>query len=367
VEAVSRHIARERAPHALLLLGPRGVGKATLAADLAAGLLCLEADAERRPCRDCRACRKVDRDDHPDLHRVLPEGAGEQIRIGQVQELASALALLPLEGRVRVAVIEAAHRLNPDAQNALLKTLEEPPPGACIVLCADEASTLLPTVVSRAARLRLSPLPLPEVTDLLIDRGLADPATARALAVAAGGRPGIAMRLAARPEAALGRGRIARRLLDLASAGAHERLSAASDLMEEGARLDAAVRGEEPSTARKAPPAERRRAVLAVLDAWRDVGRDLAVVALTGGRGVRDVDLLEDLQAAAAGIDAAALGAFLDGLDGLAAAVESYAAPELVLDVLLLRWPRHSPATGRVPVGERTHRPGAERPLASGT
>jgi DNA polymerase III subunit delta' len=341
-EAVGRHIRLERPPHALLLVGPRGVGKSTLALDLAAGLLCLDDDPAGRPCRECRACRKVERGDHPDVHLVAPEGAGEQIRIGQVQALVTELALLPLEGRVRIAIFEAAHRLNPDAQNALLKTLEEPPPGACIVLCADDASTLLPTVLSRAARLRLGPLPIADVTRLLIERGAADPAAARALAVAAGGRPGIAIRLAARPETALGRPRVARRLLDLLRAGAQERLAAAGDLVEEGARLGAAVRGEEPSAARKMPPAERRRALIALLDAWREVGRDLAVVERTGGPAVRDVDLLEDLRGAASALDPHQLLRFLDRLDALAVAVESYASPELVLDVLLLAWPRVS-------------------------
>ncbi len=69
------------------MVGPRGVGKTTLALDLAAGLLCLAAEPGDRPCRDCAACRKVAADNHADLHIVTPEGAGEQIRIGQVQQL----------------------------------------------------------------------------------------------------------------------------------------------------------------------------------------------------------------------------------------------------------------------------------------
>jgi len=74
----------------------------------------------------CTACRKIKHGNHPDLHRLAPEGAGDQIRLGAVQGLTAELALLPMEGRIRVALIEDAHRLNPDAQNALLKVLEEP-------------------------------------------------------------------------------------------------------------------------------------------------------------------------------------------------------------------------------------------------
>ena len=107
---VRRAVERERPPHALLLAGPPGVGKTTLALDLAAGLLCLADDPRERPCRACAACHKIEHGNHPDLHILRPEGAGQQIRVGQVQALAAELALLPLEGRFRVAIIEAAQR-----------------------------------------------------------------------------------------------------------------------------------------------------------------------------------------------------------------------------------------------------------------
>ena len=127
VAAIAHAVRGECPPHALLVVGPRGVGKTTLALDLAAGLLCGADDPAARPCRACPACRKVAAGNHPDLHLVEPEGAGEQIRIAQVQQLISELALTAMEGRFRVAVVTAAHRLNLDAQNALLKTLEARP------------------------------------------------------------------------------------------------------------------------------------------------------------------------------------------------------------------------------------------------
>jgi DNA polymerase-3 subunit delta' len=337
--AVQRAVASERPPHALLLVGPRGVGKTTLALDLAAGLLCLDDDPAARPCRACPACRKVAADNHPDLHLVAPEGAGEQIRIAQVQALTTELALTAMEGRFRIAVITAAHRLNLDAQNALLKTLEEPGPATVLVLCADDAAPLLPTVLSRAARLRLAPTPVGPLTDLLIAGGHAHPAQARALALASGGRTGLALRLAAQPEAVLARARIGSTLLELASADRRARLGTASELIADGAAVDAALRGEVAPTG-KLQPLERRRAVTLVIDVWRDVGRDLAVASHGASAGVRDLDRLEELLDLGARLDETALRRFLDRLDRLALAIEGYASPELTLDALLLTWPR---------------------------
>lgn len=342
--AVRRAVASERPPHALLLVGPRGVGKTTLALDLAAGLLCLSSEPADRPCRDCAACRKVAGDNHADLHLLAPEGAGEQIRIGQVQELASELALTAMEGRFRIAVITSAQRLNLDAQNALLKTLEEPGPATVLVLCADDAAPLLPTVLSRAARLRLAPTPVGTLTDLLIAGEHAQPAQARALALAAGGRTGLAIRLATQPDAVLARARISQTLLELTTADRRTRLEAASELIADGAAVDAALRGEVAPTG-KLQPVERRRAVTLIIDVWRDLGRDLAVAAHGDGQGVRDLDQLEELLDLGARLDPIALRRFLDRLDRLALAIEGYASPELTLDALLLTWPRPTART----------------------
>ena len=346
-EAAGRSVARavrsEHPPHALLLVGPRGVGKTTLALVLAAGLLCLADDPAARPCRACNACRKVAADGHADLHLVKPEGAGEQIKIGQVQQLTTDLSLTAMEGRFRIAVITAAQRLNLDAQNALLKTLEEPGPSTCLVLCADDASPLLPTVLSRSARLRLAPLLVETLTAQLVEAGHAQPAQARALALASGGRPGLAIRLADEPEAVLARARIAHTLLELMAADRRTRLGAAGELITDAAAVDAALRGEVAPATKRLQPVERRRAVQLIIDVWRDLGRDLAVAARGDGHGVRDLDRLETLLELGARVDGAALSRFLDRLDRLSLAIEGYASPELTLDTLLLTWPHPSP------------------------
>ena len=324
--------------------------------DLAAGLLCLAADPSLRPCRECTACRKVEHGNHPDLHRLQPEGAGQQIRIGQVQQLSSDLALLPLEGRFRIAIIEKAHRLNEDAQNAMLKTLEEPPAAVVIVLAADDAARLLPTVISRCTRVRLGPVASEELAKVLAERGVADAARGAALARLTGGRPGAAIALAGNSEAVLAQSRLARTLLDLLHADRRRRLAAQLELIDDGAALAAAAagaadpdaadsprpksRGRSTTSARRASPAERRAAVTQIVAVWRDVARDLAVAARGGKRELHQHELLDELLAAGAEVDAAEVTLFLQRIDAVGRALDSYANPELALDVLLIEWPR---------------------------
>ena len=242
-------MVRGSVPHAVLLVGPPSSGKTTLALDLAAALLCVDPDRAARPCRRCRGCRLVASGNHPDLHRLAPDGPGGQVRIGQatdpepgtIRDLIGELALLPVEGGARVAIVEQAHRINDDAQNALLKMLEEPPAGVTIVLCADEEECLLPTVRSRCVRVRLGPVAGREIERWLEELGAADAPSAARFARLAGGRPGLALAYARAPEAARLRGEIARGLLDLLTAGRHERLTSVRTLMSSAAALEAAL------------------------------------------------------------------------------------------------------------------------------
>ncbi|HEY7600425.1 MAG TPA: DNA polymerase III subunit delta' [Candidatus Limnocylindrales bacterium] len=347
---VQRAVHSERPPHALLLVGPTGVGKTTLALDMAAGLLCLAADPAARPCTECAACHKVAHGNHPDLHRLAPEGAGQQIRVAQIQALASELALLPLEGRFRVAIIESAQRMNIDAQNALLKTLEEPPARVALILAADDSAGLLPTVVSRCARARLGPVATEPITELLAERGLADAARAAALTRLAGGRPGVAIALAAQPEATVVQSRLAGALLDLLGADRRRRLAAPLELLADSAELLRATAGRadeveaaprrSAAAGAKVSPAERRAAAAQLLAVWREVARDLAVATRGGSRELRQHELLDELARAGKSVDPNEAAEFLDRLEAVSRALDAYANPELAVDALLLAWPR---------------------------
>ena len=373
-------------PHAVLLSGPASVGKHALALDLAAGLLCSGASGGDRPCRACRACRMVEHGNHPDLHRLEPEGPGGQVGIGGkdgkrgVRDLVMELALLPVEGVARVAIVRDAHRMNDDAQSALLKTLEEPPAGTTLLLVADDEERLLPTVRSRSARIRLGMLGARDIEALLDEQALADAPTAARLARLAGGRAGLAVAYASAPEAEAIRNELSRTLLDLLRAGRSVRLLAAKDLIGRAGSLAALLSPAPVASAAAAPargrgrgraaaaPAEdaapvaapssdtptdagdepvarvsasdRRRALALLLDAWRDVARDLALAQVGAAADVRDVALLEEIEAAARALPDGTAATALARLVRATELVDSNVSPELVLDVVLLRWPR---------------------------
>ena len=377
--------------HAILLVGPEGVGKTTLALDLAAGLLC-EAEPGARPCRACRACRMVESDGHPDLHRLGPSGPGGQVVIGGpdaryrgIRDVITELALLPVEGRARVAIVEGADRMNEDAQSALLKTLEEPPGGVVIVLCADQEMRLLPTVRSRCARIRLGLVGSRDIEAIVGYHDLADPPMAARLGRLAAGRPGLALAYARAPEAVLIRAELSRVLLDLTGAGPAARLAAVRAAIPRAIALSTALAGEErPAGARTTrrrggvanagtgtaavagpaatagtadpddsttddapdapgrpvPASERRRAAEILIGRWTDVARDLALVGGGGARSVRDPVMLEELAATSTTLEPAAISRFLDRASRGAELLANNVSPELLLDSLALAWPR---------------------------
>jgi len=208
IELLLRLLADDRLPQALLFQGPEAVGKASVAERFAACLLCPREDPAS--CGDCDSCRLVQSRGHPDLARIelLPRpktsaaereapGDGDLrkfIVVEQIREFTGVAALAPRVGRRRVFIIDPADRMNTAAQNALLKTLEEPPGESVLILVAATPFVLLPTIRSRCFAVRFAALPTRELAAWLERRGL-EPAEALARASLAEGRPGHALEL----------------------------------------------------------------------------------------------------------------------------------------------------------------------------
>jgi DNA polymerase-3 subunit delta' len=200
VDLLHEHIAQEKVRHAYLLTGPRGVGRRTLALKMAQALNCTQSPAPGEPCGACRNCVRIEQMQHPDLAIVQAEKEGGVLKVDQVRELQRSLALHPYEARYRVTLLLRFEEAHPSAMNALLKTLEEPGPQVILLLTAESAESLLPTIVSRCEVLRLRPLPLEQTSLGLQEYWGLSPSEAKLLAHISGGRPGFALRLHQEPE-----------------------------------------------------------------------------------------------------------------------------------------------------------------------
>ncbi len=143
-------------PHALLLHGPGGTGKADFAAHFAHSLLCQQNRADGQPCGDCSSCLLYAVNNHPDYHLIEPEKEGGQIKIDQIRALIADIGLSSHSGGYKVVIIRPAEAMNTAAANSLLKTLEEPPAKTLIMLLAEQCTRLPATVRSRCQLVRFN-------------------------------------------------------------------------------------------------------------------------------------------------------------------------------------------------------------------
>jgi DNA polymerase-3 subunit delta' len=189
-EALGRAVEHDRLPHALLFVGPAGVGKRAFAVELARALLC-DRPSGAESCDRCPSCLRVAAGEHLDVRVFEPEGTF--VKIAQMRELAREAFQTPFEGRRRILIVDDAHCLREEAANAILKTLEEPPPTTLIVLVTDQPYSMLATIRSRCRTLHFSPVDTDDLEKYLAANFKRPAEDTKLLARVAAGRVGRAL------------------------------------------------------------------------------------------------------------------------------------------------------------------------------
>ncbi len=184
-----------RIAHAVIFAGPSGSGKRSVASIFARALLC--GSTGSKPCNECPSCRKALVGNHADLHVVKPAEEGKSLGVDDARGLQRLIDVKPYEGGRAVVIIESAHEMTTQAQNALLKTLEEPPGHVVLILLAETLSPLLPTILSRCVVYKMGRLTLSQMREVMLSRGCADDERTNHAIAMADGRPGMALALLA--------------------------------------------------------------------------------------------------------------------------------------------------------------------------
>lgn len=192
VEFLQTSIQHGRNRHAYLITGSNNIGKNQLAHAFSMALNCTHEEAEQHPCGECRSCKLIYSGNHPDMLYTERDERTGRLKIDTLRDIMRLLALKPYDSRYRVAIFEGFDHAAPRAQDALLKTLEEPSPYAVLILLAESTENIMPTIVSRCQIVPLRPVPIDEVSSFLQMHG-ADEERATLLGRLSSGRMGWAL------------------------------------------------------------------------------------------------------------------------------------------------------------------------------
>ena len=320
---LARAIARDTLPPSLLFAGAAGIGKRRTAVAVAEALNCLaprtsgvfEIDA----CGECASCRRIARGVHADVGILAPGDTGA-IKIEPVRDVIDHANYRPFEGRRRVVIVDEADAMVDAAQNALLKTLEEPPQASVFILVSSMPDTLLSTVRSRCRPLRFGDLTSSEIVGVLVRDHEYSQANATAAAADAGGSVGRALEASA---------------VDLAEAreAAQRLLQQAARVADPGRRLEL-VRG----LTGKATGAAERDQMAVCLRAMSSLLRDLGVLSNRADPAtLANADLHDDLGRLTAAFDSERSTRAFNAVDQALAALDRNVNPKVVADWLILQ------------------------------
>jgi DNA polymerase-3 subunit delta' len=307
-------MAHERIRHGYLLVGAESVGKETLAREFAMALNCQHP--ETAPCGECSPCRRIASGNHPDVLYTQRESETSALKIEELRSMMQKLALKPFEARYRIAIFRDFDMAQPRAQDALLKTLEEPAPHAILILLAKSLEPVLATITSRSQIIHLRPAPIDTVYHALIDVFGADAEQARLLAHLSAGRMGWAISALHNGEILALRGQAFDLLHQLLAMNRVERFKQSDDLSKDKAAL------------------------IPLLELWLSFWRDVFLIAEGTGLEPTNIDQIDALKRLAARLAAGEAAAALSATrQTISALTDTNANTRLALDVMLLDYP----------------------------
>jgi DNA polymerase-3 subunit delta' len=330
VQLLKQHILSKEIRHAYLFTGPPGVGRRTLALRFAQGINCPQPLSPGEPCRTCRTCIQIENMQHPDLSIVQLEEGNSFIRIEQIRTLQRELSLSPYEASFRIALLDDFQEANANAQNALLKTLEEAPPKVVLILTAEYSEALLPTIISRCEVLKLRPLPVVSVEENLCKHFGIPTEEAKLLAHLSSGRIGTAIAYHTHPELLEKRREWIKDLNTLLSANRCDRFAYAQSVTE--------IRGKDRGIIKEN--------LCHLFEVWISYWRDALLCKAHADVPLVNYDERVAIQKTAEALDLKSLCQILTKLENSQTMIEENVNLRLIMEVFLLDLPRINNQSG---------------------
>ncbi len=321
-ELLRKQIAGDKLRHAYLFSGPTGVGRRTLALRFAQAVNCMHPPAPGDACGKCQTCQQIERMQHADLTVVQAEEAGAVLKVKQIRELQHTLALSSYMGGYRIALLLRFETANANAQNALLKTLEEPNPKVLLLLTADDPENLFPTITSRCELLRLRPMAIDDLAGVLESQDNLPKDKAQLLAHISAGRVGYAKQLVSDEEMLEKRKQWMGDMLTLLPANKIERFHYSEKISRTG----------------KKDRAEAKRVLLEGMAYWLSFWRDVLLVGTESGTQITNIDLRESVKQIAEVVAPGDTACAVSALEHAFKRIQT-ANLQLMLDNILLDWP----------------------------